>query len=409
MEHIALLYALLATSGALPEERGPHLFEELDAGDVLAAGEDIPVIVYRPTDLTAPTALVVVMHGYVRNGSFQAEMGRTLASRGYVAVVPSMPCGLVAGCDHVANAMQLSGLIDWSLSSLSPVQTDIDPNLISLIGHSWGGLAVFLTATMEARVKSVVTLDPNDDRSAAAMVASTALMPTAHVMAENPGACNSTDWSDTVYPLAAEPRFRVRVVGSGHCDAEDPSDNFCPTFCGSGNRATAPLFRRYAIAFTECVLYGTNGEYIGGTDLAADVAAGAIDNVDHAGIDQLPCRATVPPPSDAGVSEEDAGTSSTSDAGTPVTHDDASEPAEAGSSDAGEPPIEDDAGVIAELPDTGVTEQPMINPPAEEDSCQSARGSAGVVWIGLLAILACAALRSRSPSPSPRASKRTRE
>jgi dienelactone hydrolase len=401
MEYGALLYALLSLATALPEERGPFAFEELDVGEVSAAGEDIPVVVYRPTGLIAgPVPLVVVMHGYVRNGSFQAEMGRTLASRGMVAVVPSMPCGLVTGCDHNENAMQLSALIDWTLSSLSPVQTDIDVDRISLIGHSWGGLAVFLTATIEARVKSVVALDPNDDRSAAAMVAANALMPTAHIMAENPGACNGTNWSETVYPLAPEPRFRVRVAGSGHCDAEDPSDNFCPTFCGGGDRTTVPMFRRYAIAFTECVLYGTNGEYVGGSALMADVAAGTIDNVASAGLETLLCRASEPPPADAGIVESDAAVSE-ADAAEPV-QEDAATPVEA---DAGEIEAADAGQTVGPNPEVPLN--PKTNPPAEESSCQSVEGSAGVLWIGLLAIFVCAGLRSRSVF-SLRVSKRIR-
>ena len=38
----------------------------------------------------------------------------TLASRGFVAVVPDMPC-LVTFCDHDANAAQISALLGWAV------------------------------------------------------------------------------------------------------------------------------------------------------------------------------------------------------------------------------------------------------------------------------------------------------
>src|SRR5678815_2840750 len=116
MGHVAALYAFaLLLPGLLPEEHGTHANADFDAGSVDAAGTMIPLHVYYPTDLVQPAPLVAVLHGFFRNGSYMAELGTTLATRGFVAIVPDMPCNL-AGCDHDANAMQVSALLDWAMN-----------------------------------------------------------------------------------------------------------------------------------------------------------------------------------------------------------------------------------------------------------------------------------------------------
>lgn len=334
------LYAFLTVLAA-PEERGPHQIATLDAGEVSAAGAMIPLAVYYPTDLLAPGPLVAVVHGYVRNGSFMRVMAETIASQGMIAIVPDMPCTLLGGCDHDENGLQISALMDWAINAstndaTSPLYGLIDGSKLGVIGHSWGGLGVFMSGLLDTRYQSVVALDPNDDRGLAAMNAPMFDRPSIHIMASVGGACNSTDWGDTVYPLTRSPHLRIRIVGAGHCDVEDPTDSFCPTFCNAGNPATTPLFRRYAIAFTTCQLMGLNAEYIGGAALDADVASGAVDNVDSSMTDLFHCRSGQPPPDDAGVPMND-------DAGAPIDDD-------AGGivmpPDGGDTPLPEDAGAI---------------------------------------------------------------
>ncbi|MCK6547672.1 dienelactone hydrolase family protein, partial [Myxococcota bacterium] len=289
---------------AQPELRGPHAFERFEAGDVDAAGTAIPTVVYYPTDTTAPVPVVAVVHGFLRNGSFMAELARTLASHGLVAVVPDMPCG-ARGCDHDANGRQISALLDWaevaSTDPAVPFAGRVDGTRRGALGHSWGGLGVFVAASQDPRFSSVLMLDPNDDRGLAASIAPVMPHATAHVMAESFGNCNATQWTTTVFPLTPGPHLRVRVVGSGHCDVEDPSDRLCPLACGSGDPSTTPTFRRYAVAWTLCNLTAdpAMAAWIGGASLDGDVAAGVIDQVDALGLDALPCRGGAP--RDAGV------------------------------------------------------------------------------------------------------------
>lgn len=293
---------LPATAHAAPEDRGPHEVATWVAGSVPAAGAQIPVTVYHPAALPqdGPGPLVGVIHGWARTGHFQTELAQTLASRGFVAVVPDMPCGFL-GCDHNANARQISALLDWaarrSADADSPIHGLADPTRRGLTGHSWGGLSSFLAGTEDDRISSVVLLDPNDDLRVAVGKAGDLSPASAHVMAQVRGTCNN-DWADSVFPNTPAPHLRVRIAGSGHCDVEDPSDGLCDIACSAGDRATSPLFRRYAVAFTACNLLGDRAmaPWIGGAELSADEAAGAIDRVAHEGLADLPCNA--PPPED---------------------------------------------------------------------------------------------------------------
>src|SRR5688500_7802234 len=94
VKHTALLLALVSTRAvAAPDERGPHPVGEHDLNGTL---------VYYPDDAPTPGPVVAVVHGAGRSGHYHEEMGKTLASRGMVAVVPDLPC--LTDCDFDANA-----------------------------------------------------------------------------------------------------------------------------------------------------------------------------------------------------------------------------------------------------------------------------------------------------------------
>lgn len=285
----------LGSAAAAPEDPGPLGTLVYDPGTVIADGVEIPLEVHYP-DGPGPFPVVTLMHGNLRTGRYHVVLADTLASRGFVVLLPDMPCGL-SGCDHPANARQLLDLLAWAIdTSATPGSTlagKIDPSRQGMIGHSYGGLGTFLAAR-PGTVQAVVLFDPKDDQGAAAQDAAQVDVPSAHLMATNRGACND-DWGTAVYPSTGAPHLRIRVVGSGHCDPEDPSDNLCPIACGRGDRSTTPIFRRYAVAFLGCVLQAdpAYAPYIGGAELAADQVS-ALDQVDTAALDTLPCHGAAP-------------------------------------------------------------------------------------------------------------------
>lgn len=277
-----------------------------DAGDINAAGATLPTKVYYPSPPGSLSPVVAVIHGAGRTGANMAVLAETLASRGLVAVVPTIPCGPFTGCDHDANAAQVSAIIEWAVlesqDPLAPLFGRVDGARRGVIGHSFGGLAILLAAARDPRIGSLVLLDPNDDLGGPAQAeAASVAAPSMHLVAETLGVCNSSGWRGNVYPLTAPPHLRARVLRSGHCDPEEPTGGLCPSVCGSGDHSTTTIFRRYAVAWTSCVLQSdpAMSGYVGGPSLALDVTSGVLDSLDHAGLERLPCR-TQQPSTDAG-------------------------------------------------------------------------------------------------------------
>jgi dienelactone hydrolase len=324
---LALAFPILASTIAtealaVPEDLGPLDVEIHDAGEIFADQVFIPLKVYYPSN-GGPAPLVEVVHGAGRTGDNHVVLARTLASRGMVVLLPDIPCGF-SGCDHQANARQVRAILDWAIAENAgpgALAGRVDTSKVALLGHSFGGLAVFLGARMPG-LSALVLYDPKDYGRVARDDADQLQVPSAHLMATVRGACND-DWGTAVYPLTTAPHLRARVVNAGHCDVEDPGDNLCPFGCGAGDIRTSRTFRRYAVSFLGCVLKGDGAyaPYVGGDALDQDVTNGVLDEVDESGLDGLPCQGA--PILDAGFPTPDTGVLPSADAGVGSPSDEA--------------------------------------------------------------------------------------
>jgi dienelactone hydrolase len=293
-----------ALAAAEPEALGPHEVTVWEPGFVPAGGLLASTTVYLPADLAidgAPAPVVLVLHGAARTGAYMATLATTLASRGVIAVVPTLPC-TPALCLHEVNATQVADMLAWTLAqgaeAESPLYERVDAERRAVIGHSWGGLAVLLAASHDPTLRSTVLLDPNDDLGAPARVAAADVaVPTAVVRASRFGACNAY-WLPDTFGQFTGPKLEMVIEGAGHCDAESPTDPLCAVGCGPGTAETTPVFRRYAVAFTLCALRADAdmAPYVGGAALTADEAAMTLSGVRHEGLDTLPCRVAPPAP-----------------------------------------------------------------------------------------------------------------
>lgn len=327
---LTALWLAPAWAGAqMPEDRGTLGFSEWDAGRVATDTTTIRTRVLYP-DTAGSYPLVGVIHGASRTGANHIELARVLASRGFVVVLPDMPCGPL-GCDHDANARQIAGLMEWAVTQSgmagSRIAGLVDGTRRGLIGHSWGALSSHLRAASDPALGSLVLLDPNDDAGVGLAAASDVAAPTLQLLAQVPGACNSLWDEDAVMSAMVGPRMQLTVSRSGHCDPEDPGDFLCPLGCGAGDPATSTIFRRYAVAWTECNLVGDRASagWFEGAGLESDRTADRVRAVESAALDSLRCAGMVlesdagpaadaGAAADAGVAEIDGGASTSADA-----------------------------------------------------------------------------------------------
>ncbi|MBI5488822.1 MAG: hypothetical protein HY905_15925 [Deltaproteobacteria bacterium] len=309
---VAIGVMAAGTARAQPENPGAFEVVTWDAGNVYAAGASLPTKVYYPAGGGGPFPVVGVIHGASRAGAYMRTLSETLASRGLVAVTPTIPCNFL-GCNHDENAAQLSALLDWAVDQGatpgSPLEGLVDGERRGLVGHSWGALASHLAASRDDRIDAVVLLDPNDDVGVGAAATGEIRAATLQLLAERSGACNNQWMEGTVTPALPEPRLQLTIPRSAHCDPEDPTDGLCAVACGSGDRATTPFFRRYAVAWLACTLAADSevAPWLGGSAFDDDLAAGLIGGVASAGLDLLPCRSAPGADADADADGDDDG------------------------------------------------------------------------------------------------------
>jgi dienelactone hydrolase len=272
-----------------PDLDGPYTVAELtDKIDVAASGDKgLDVHCAYPTagPAAGPYPVIVVGHGFSIPGTEYASYLKRLASFGYVALTVDYPGSIQAGVNNVKQAQDMIGGLDWA-GKKAELAGKANVNLAGMSGHSLGGKVAFLAATMDARVKAAITLDPVDGAmncSAQNCPDVSDLMPTLTIptamlgettdasggpggMSCAPAANNYT----TFYASAVTPSLSVTVNGANHMSfVDDPSA--CPLLfgiinpCTSCNAATLAqgtalaLSRSFVVAFYERHLRGDLG------------------------------------------------------------------------------------------------------------------------------------------------------
>ena len=302
-----------------PAELGPFSTSEWDVGSLMVAGRTVTEVVVSYPEDGGERPIVGVFHGYEGESGDHALLNRTLASYGMVSLSATLPCRIATGCDHTLNAGLILGLLDWLVTegdrAGGPHLGRIDGARRGPIGHSFGALTAHIAGTMDERIGSIVLLDPNDDAGVPGRLATASTTaPTAQLLAERPGSCNALWDEGAITPMLPAPRLELTVDRSGHCDPSDVTDALCMLGCGTGDRSTSPVFRRYAVAWTACHLTGAPAmaDWLGGTGMADDTASGTIVGVRSEGLEDLGCRGGEPlvdagPPPDAGPSADAGG------------------------------------------------------------------------------------------------------
>ncbi|GAB7051578.1 alpha/beta hydrolase [Catenuloplanes indicus] len=116
----------------------------------------VPVEIVRGPGATGARPAVVVVHGYAGSGRLMRPFADTLARRGYVVLLPDL-----AG--HGANTRRLDvpAVIDAEIASVvahARGLPDVDPDRVTLLGHSMGAGAVVRAGAADRRIAATVAI-----------------------------------------------------------------------------------------------------------------------------------------------------------------------------------------------------------------------------------------------------------
>ncbi|MEU8167785.1 cellulose binding domain-containing protein [Micromonospora sp. NPDC049004] len=163
--------------------------------------------VYYPTDTSQGTwGAVAIVPGYsALFANEEAWMGPWLASFGFV-VIGIETNSRTDGAD--ARATQLLAALDY-LTRTSPIRNRVDPNRLSVMGHSAGGAGTLLAALRRPTLKAAVGLAPGTPGNNLNM--STTQVPTMLLSGQNDG---------TVTPSYVQGIYNTLPAGVEHAWAE---------------------------------------------------------------------------------------------------------------------------------------------------------------------------------------------
>jgi dienelactone hydrolase len=277
-----------ADAAALPDPSadGPFAIAETDAtATVASTGDSVPVHVAYPTagPSSAPYAVVVIAHGFQLPASQYYGYAKRLATHGFVALTADYPAALT-DANNVQDTKDLIGALDWVLGAQGALAGKADPSRAGAMGHSRGGKDAVLAASMDARFKAVLGLDPVDAKppfgncdamtecpdarhALASMHVPTAFLgETTDATAGSGGqACAPAAGNfTTFYAAAPSPSLQVTIAGANHMSfLDDPTT--CGLTCSLCNASTAAhdrvldLARAMPVAFFAKTLRGQSG------------------------------------------------------------------------------------------------------------------------------------------------------
>jgi len=203
-----------------------------------------------------PFPAVILTHGFARDRTFHRNNAFYMAQRGIVVLTPDMVSLLGGAASQSANIALLSDHVRWlterSSAAGDPLAGILDARRIGLAGHSAGGAvsveAAVKTQEGSASVAAVCLLDAVPWDRTLERAADLRPMPLVSIRSE-PGSWNL---NGRVLDLLNRPTFDVedvRVVGSTHCDPENPTDLLGQIACGLSTEERRAIYQRLMYLF----------------------------------------------------------------------------------------------------------------------------------------------------------------
>lgn len=254
-----------------PAQKGPY--QTMTVDDSATSGDhEVPIHAVYPVSgpEAGPYPVVVIGHGFQLPATQYYKYVEHLASFGYVALTADFPTAFL-GTDNPGNAADMIAGLDWAEANLAGTA---NTDLSGMTGHSLGGKIALLAATMDARVKASITLDPVDGGGGPGggcqpptCVDVSALMgqldiptgflgETTDAMGGFQPCAPAAENFLTFYANTNSPSFAVTIKGANHMSFLDDvaSCGFTCNFCNMAsldNAAVNGMARAYVVAFYE--------------------------------------------------------------------------------------------------------------------------------------------------------------
>jgi acetyl esterase/lipase len=224
---------------------------ETSTSRVVPSGQSVEVVVFAPDGAgEGPLPVLILSHGFARSPGRHAGTARWLAARGFVVVTPASP-GWFQGDAQQQNIDALADHARWIVErGATPgdaLEGRVDAARLALAGHSAGGAVSIEAAAVLATEgtivpAAVVLLDGVPWPRTLDAAPTFPPIPLASLRA-GPSSCNNSGEIVDFLEALPFPQEDVRVVGSNHCDQENPSDFLCGLACGAASSTRQERFR----------------------------------------------------------------------------------------------------------------------------------------------------------------------
>ena len=185
--------------------------------------------VYIPKDIINPP-VVVLGHGFARGPDVMAGWAEHLSSWGVEVLLPTL-ChyNIFSGVDHEMNGQNMKELAYAHGSSQ-----------VVYAGHSAGGLAAIIAASLDNNNLGVLGLDATDTQNIPnvpdliGQQYAREINSQAFSLIGEPSSCNAENNGINLFNLMNNYSI-IKVVDSDHCDFESPTDLGCTLTCENNN------------------------------------------------------------------------------------------------------------------------------------------------------------------------------
>ena len=205
--------------------RGPYeVFKEDRTANVTnCAGMSFAV--YSPAGVVNPP-VTVLGHGFARGPETMSGWADHLASWGVEVLLPTL-ChyNILAGVDHEMNGQNMIELAQHHTTEE-----------VAYAGHSAGGLAAIIAASLDENSLGVLGLDATDTEGAPGVPDfigqqyADSVAGTGFSVRGEPSSCNSNSNGLALFDMMNE-AYVVKIDQADHCDFENPTDFMCEVSC----------------------------------------------------------------------------------------------------------------------------------------------------------------------------------